>query len=120
MNEENSSVTPPQSDNNAPEAAGVQPDTYSAPAESEPTVSSFDVTPAAPVAPVTEPQPVVATPPASPIAPSDVTPVAEPVVAQELVTPVSEPGSSHMGLIVMIMVAVVVAVVGVVAAMMLL
>jgi len=118
MNEENPNVTPPQPDDNAPQTIDVQSDTYSAPVESESTVSSFDVTPAAPVAPVTEPQPVVATPLASPVAPSDVAPVAEPVAAQELVTPVSESHSSHMGLIVMIVVACAIAVVGVVAALM--
>lgn len=117
MNEDNPNVTPPQTDTSTPATVDMQSDTYAAPVTQESTASSFDVTPAAPSA---EPQPVVATPLVSPVAPSDAAPVAEPVVAQELVTPVGEPGSSHMGLIVMIMVAVVVAVVGVVAAMMLL
>lgn len=118
MNEENSNVTPPQADNTAPQAVDVQSDTYAAPVATEPTTtSSFD---AAPAAPAVEPQPVVATPLVSPVTPGDVAPAAEPVTTPELVTPVAETHDSHKGLIIMIVAATAVAVVGVVAAMMML
>ena len=117
MNEDNPNVTPPQTDTSTPATVDVQSDTYAAPVTQESTASSFDVTPAAPSA---EPQPVVATPLVSPVTPGDVAPAAEPVTTPELVTPVAETHDSHKGLIIMIVAATAVAVVGVVAAMMML